>query len=239
MRSTPLKIGDLARRTGLSIRTLHYYDEIGLLSPSHRTRSGHRQYTASDVARLQQIVSLRQLGWSLGEIQGCLESPGFSPLSVVEQHLTRVREQMAAQQQLCERLEGIAGALRSGAIVSTEQFLQTIEVMTMFEKYYTKEQLAELKERREAMGEDAMREAEQAWKQLFDDVKAEMEKGTDPKSEAIQKLAARWRSLIDAFTGGNPGIEASLRTMYKQEPNAAGQFGIDPAVMAFMGKAMN
>ena len=60
-----LKIGELASRTGLTVRTLHHYDEIGLLKPSHRTDSGHRLYTVRDLGRLQQIVSLRQLGFSL------------------------------------------------------------------------------------------------------------------------------------------------------------------------------
>ena len=56
------KVGELAERTGLSVRTLHYYDEIGLLSPSRRTAAGHRLYTAGDVVRLQQIRSLKQPG---------------------------------------------------------------------------------------------------------------------------------------------------------------------------------
>src|SRR5688572_25988984 len=95
---TLLKVGDLARRTGLSVRTLHHYDEIGLLSPSHRTDSGHRLYAAADVARLQQVVSLRQLGLSLEEVRDCLDRPDCSPLSVVRMHLARLREQIALQQ---------------------------------------------------------------------------------------------------------------------------------------------
>lgn len=63
------KVGDLAGRTGLSVRTLHHYDEIGLLSPSGRTGSGHRLYSAEDVLRLQRIRSLRALGFSLEEIR--------------------------------------------------------------------------------------------------------------------------------------------------------------------------
>ena len=54
-----LKVGELARRTGLTVRTLHHYDEIGLLRPSLHTDSGHRLYTGRDVARLQQVLSLR------------------------------------------------------------------------------------------------------------------------------------------------------------------------------------
>ncbi len=60
-----LRIGELARRTGLSVRALHHYDAIGLLVPSARTDAGHRRYTAEDVARLQQIASLRALGLPL------------------------------------------------------------------------------------------------------------------------------------------------------------------------------
>ncbi|WP_437991598.1 MerR family transcriptional regulator [Sorangium sp. So ce145] len=239
MRSAPLKVGDLARQTGLSVRTLHYYEEIGLLAPSHRTASGHRMYSAGDVARLQQIKSLRELGFSLEQIAACLDQPGFSPLQTVELHLSRLREQIALEQRLCARLEGLAHVLRSGEDVSVEQLLQTIEVMTMIEKYYTPEQLEELKQRADAMGPEKMREAESAWKQIYDDMRAEMQKGSDPKGEPVQQIVKRMRELIDAFTGKNPGIERSLNTMYRQEPSVRTQHGMDPELHEFIGKAMS
>src|SRR5437763_10881234 len=96
-----LKVGELARRTGLTVRTLHHYDEVGLLRPSLHTEAGHRLYAAGDVARLQQVVSLRQLGFSLDEIRACLDQPGFSPLEVIRLHVARLREQIALQQGLC------------------------------------------------------------------------------------------------------------------------------------------
>src|SRR5262245_45281483 len=108
------KVGELAKQTGLSVRALHYYEEIGLLSPSHRTGSGHRLYTASDVARLQQILSLRQLGFALDEIRECLKTKRFTPLRLIEQHLSHVRAQIALKERLCERLEGLATAFREG-----------------------------------------------------------------------------------------------------------------------------
>src|SRR6476646_6711292 len=67
MRPPPWKVGELAKRTGVSVRALHHYDEIGLLSASLRSESGYRLYTEADVIRLQQIRSLRSLGFSLDE----------------------------------------------------------------------------------------------------------------------------------------------------------------------------
>src|SRR4051812_36118415 len=108
MRYDALKVGDLARRTGLTVRTLHHYDEIGLLKPSLHTESGYRLYSAGDVGRLQRVLSLRQLGFSLEQIRDCLDRDGFSPLEVIELHLNRLHEHMDAQRKLCERLEALA-----------------------------------------------------------------------------------------------------------------------------------
>src|SRR5437660_4968445 len=127
MRCEALKVGELARRTGLTVRALHHYDEIGLLKPSLHTDSGHRLYTAGDVARLQQVLSLRQLGFSLEEVRDCLDRPGFSPLEVIGLHVARLREQMERQRKLCERLEALAVHLRAAGEVSADEFLRTIE----------------------------------------------------------------------------------------------------------------
>jgi DNA-binding transcriptional MerR regulator len=92
MRYQALRVGELARRTGLTVRTLHHYDAIGLLKPSLHTEAGYRLYTAGDVARLQQVRSLRQLGFSLDEIRDCLDRPDFAPLEVISLHVARLRE---------------------------------------------------------------------------------------------------------------------------------------------------
>jgi DNA-binding transcriptional MerR regulator len=233
-----MKIGELARRTGVSIRTLHYYDEIKLLSPSLHSTAGHRIYGLREITRLQQIRSLQQLGFRLKDIQAMLASRSHSPLRVVEMHLKRMKEQIASHQRLCDRLESLAESMRSRK-VSVDQLIQTIEVMNMFEKYYSKEQLEELKQRADALGESGMRQAEKDWTTLMAEVRVEMEKGSDPNSPAVQALARRWRALIEAFTGGNPEIEKSLRTMYQSEPVHQKIEGTpDPSMMSYMGKAM-
>ena len=73
-----LKVGALARRAGLTVRTLHHYEEIGLLVPARRTGSGHRLYGMPEVRRLHQITSLKQMGLSLDEIRASLDGGGCS-----------------------------------------------------------------------------------------------------------------------------------------------------------------
>jgi len=230
MRSDPTwKVGELAARTGLTVRTLHHYDAIGLLSPSVRTDSahgsGHRLYTAADVSRLHQILCLKQLGFGLEQIKEYMTRANYDPKQVVRLHLGKVRQQAAELAELGQRLQGLSEVLDKSETVSPETFLQTIEAMTMIEKYYTPEQLKQLEDRREEGGaemEEAIQKGPQMWADLFADVKAAMDAGVDPTDPKALDLAKRWLALVSAFTGGDPGIFNSLKTMYKQEDRVAG-----------------
>jgi DNA-binding transcriptional MerR regulator len=222
MRPPPWKVGELARRTGLTVRTLHYYDEIGLLAPSHHTDAGHRLYTAGDVARLQQIKSLRELGFGLEQIRDCLTDPDFSPRRVIALHVARLGEQIEHLQRLKQRLEALAEVLDRTEAASVEEFLSVIQEMTMIEKYYTPEQLEQLKQRAGTVSAERIREVEAEWPRLMAQVKAEMDKGTDPASEGVQQLARRWEGLVNEFTGGDPGIFQSLKAMWETEPTIHG-----------------
>jgi MerR family transcriptional regulator, thiopeptide resistance regulator len=234
----PLKVGELARRTGLTVRTLHHYDEIGLLRPSLHSEAGHRQYTASDIARLQQIVSLRQLGFSLDEVRDCLTQPEFLPLEVIRLHTARLREQIEQQRKLCERLEALAEHFRAAEEVSADEFLWTIEVMTMIENYYTPEQLDKLRQRREAPGgDDLTRQGTADWADLMEQYRLEMERGTDPADPRLQALEQRRQELVKAFSGGDAGIEQSLTRLWmEQGDKLCAQFAMDPRVMEYLGK---
>ena len=230
-----LKIGDLATASGVSIRTLHHYDEIRLLSPSGRTESGHRLYGREEVVRLQQIISLRQMGFPLDRIKDLLDRRGMEPRQVIELHIARLREQLATQQQLIERLESLAAHCESA---DADEYLKTMEMMIMFEKYYSKEQLETLARRREMLGEDTMREVQEEWPRLIASVRAEMERCTDPKDPRVQALAQRWKELIDMFTGGDAGIAQSLANFYRGEPQFAAEQGLGGGVSEYVKKAL-
>jgi DNA-binding transcriptional MerR regulator len=229
------KVGELAERTGLTVRALHHYDAMGLLSPSVRTDSahgsGHRLYTAADVARLQQIQSLKQLGFALEQIREYLARADYDPRRVVRLHLERVRGQAAELKRLEDRLAALADALEEAEMVSADEFLSTIEEMTMIEKYYTPEQLESLQRRRDEAGEageEAIRQGPQRWAELQASVRAAMDAGVQPTDPQAQELARRWFALVGEFTGGDPGIFLSLKRMYQNEDTV---HGMDVAAM--------
>lgn len=156
------KVGELAARTGLSVRALHHYEKIGLLIPSRRTGAGHRPYADEEVLRLQQIASLRALGLSLEEIRGCPDVEDYSPIRAIELHIARLRERVDSERRLCERLEGVAALLaaREGSAggASAERFVGTVMEVTRMseniEKYHTAEQLEQLERRKQDVGEE-------------------------------------------------------------------------------------
>jgi len=233
------RVGRLARDTGISVRTLHHYDDIGLLKPSRRTASGHRLYTAADVERLQKIVCLRDLGLSLLDIGVCLDRDHATLQVVLEAHEAALGKRVEAARRLHRRLQDLIAALRRGDQIPVEHIIQNIEEMTtMFHKYYTPEQMEDFRKSAEALGDSGMRKAQDDWQELMAAVRAEMDRGTDPQSPTVQALAKRWGDLVKAFTQGNPQVEQALKTMHREE-RATGdpQWFPDPAMLDYIKRA--
>jgi MerR family transcriptional regulator, thiopeptide resistance regulator len=214
------KVGELAKRTGLTVRTLHHYDQIGLLRPSARTESmhasGHRLYTAADVARLQQIQSLKLLGFALDDIREYLSRSDYDPRRVVRLHLSRVRGQVAELQKLAEKLTVLADALDKAEVVSADEFLTTIEEMTMIEKLYTPEQMKQFEEVAKAVGPDEIQAVQDGWVALMAEVRANTH--LDPAGPEAQELGRRWEELTERTMRGYqafPDVKQAIADNYK------------------------
>jgi hypothetical protein len=110
--------------------------------------------------------------------------------------------------------------------------------MSMFEKYYTPEQLAQLEQRRQELGEDAIKSVENEWAELFAQLREHRLAGDPPSDPAVQALRRRAGELIQMFTGGDPGIQASLQRMYESEgPQRASRGMADAEDLAYLESA--
>jgi len=233
-----LRVGQLAKRTGLTVRTLHHYDELGIVSPRRRSAAGYRLYGEDDVARLLQVVLLRRLGLSLAEVRASLDDPRHALPTALRAQASRLRAQIAHEQRLLARLDSLAGRLEQSTDGAGNDVLETLEMLTMFEKYMTEEQLATLAERKEQLGAAHIAEVEAEWPRLIAAVRSAMESGVDPASPEVQPLVRRWQELVREFTGGDPQIAGAVRKMYAGEPAVRQRTGLDEGIMEYVARAI-
>jgi DNA-binding transcriptional MerR regulator len=238
------KIGELAKETGLTVRTLHHYDEIGLLVATSRSESDYRLYSPTDVERLQQILSLRQLGFTLKKIKELLDGSEFTIQEIVQMHLEKLQEQMELQESLTKKLRKLSIAISSQNDISSERLIKIIEVMAKmtehgFNPKFSDEEKAQLDTRREEMGEEKIKEVEKEWPELIAKVRAEMAKGSAPSDPDVQKLAKRWNELVMMFTGGDKQVENKLNEAYEESPDFAASMGLDKELFEFIEQAMS
>jgi DNA-binding transcriptional MerR regulator len=145
-------VGELAEATGVTVRTLHHYDEIALLTPTSRSAAGHRRYAAADVRRLHRIAALRGFGFTLAQIAGVLDSGETDVRALVDQQLAQAEDRLAKVRRLCASLRSVALAL-AVTNPSPEMFVQLIEGMTAMENAYSREELEAMTEHRRRMTE--------------------------------------------------------------------------------------
>ena len=236
-----LRIGEIAARAGVTVRTLRHYDEIGLLKSTARNDAGYRLYSRADLERLTGIVALRATGLPLPEIRAVLDDSSFTLKQCLNLHLERLDQRIRQQKKVRQRLQAILRRFEETGENSIDQLTEVLEVIQMFEKYYTPEQLEKLRERRELVGEQRMRQAGEEWNHLFAGYRDAMEKGLSPEDPVVQELARKAGALITEFSGGDKGIEQSLANMYRNEgaSKVLGSHGIsmDNSLWAYMARA--
>lgn len=226
-----LKAGELARRTGVTVRALHYYHSIGLLVPSARSEAGYRLYNRDDIRRLHQIQALKRLGVPLAEIGTLLTDGALSLPQVLTQQIEALDRQLTQMQQLRQRLGQLQQQLAQGGEPELTDWLTTLEMMTMYDNYFTAEELTQLP----FYQADAQREAE--WQQMVEKLLALQDKGVEPQDREAQELARRWMRTLERDTAHNPAFLQRLTTMHLNEPAMQQQTGITPAMLDYITRA--
>lgn len=227
----PLQVGDLARSTGLTVRTLHHYDEIGLLKPSGRSDSGYRLYSEADVARLHAIQALRHLGLALAEIGPLLDGSEAAPQRVIEQQMHALEHQIRRATELRERLALMHGMLRRGGSPSMDDWVETLSMMTTFGRYFAAGELKQI------LG--AYAGIEHDWLQLQAQVRRYMDTGGGIDTWECQALTRRWKMLMVRWMDGDYALMERWGAMFRQESKVRGQGGAPPTdMMEFMESAI-
>ncbi len=229
------RTGQFARKASVSIRTLRYYDQEGLLAPSQYSEAGYRLYTDADLVNLQQILALKFLGFSLDEIKALLSGSPRSLQEVLSQQREMMQAKWVQLESIIQAIDETEKLLQVGqcdweSLIRVIQAIQMEQDKDWVKKYFTPEQqqqmqqlseqsyTPETRERLAARGPWTEADQEQAsaqWSSVLSDVARLAAAGTDPASAEAQDVAMRHSNLISAFTGGDPEISGGLNKWWK------------------------
>ena len=236
---------EFAELTGVTVRTLHHYDQIGLLKPSRRTPRGFRQYTDRDFARLEQIVVLKFLGLPLREIRDLLRD-NSALFGVLQRQQRLLAEKRWRLDRAIAAIEKATRSLRSRQGPDWSLFRKIIREIEMqsdmdwTKKYYSEEAQAKVEARKHLWSPELQERVSKQWAELFVDIEASL--GEDPAGQKAQALVARWKKLVEAFTSGDAEIQKGLNAMYADQANwpkgPKRNWQIRPEIQGFIMKAM-
>jgi len=225
-------VGALAKLTGVSVRTLHHYDEIGLLSPSERTAAGYRLYNAEDAERLHRILVYRALGFDLKRIAEIIDDPAADAIAHLQRQRELLQQQVARLQETIRSVEAMMNAKKSGLNLSDE------EVREVFGAFDPAEHEAETEQR---WGEtDAFKQSrrrtsgygKKEWlaikaegEQIESGMAAALQAGLPASSDAAMDLAEQHRNHISRwFYDCEYAIHRGLAEMYVADPRFAAHY---------------
>ncbi len=229
------RIGELAARVGVSVRTLHHYDRLGLVQPSARSEAGYRLYGEPDFLRLQQVLTLRCLGFPLPRIRDVLDSEDFDVAASLRVQRLALRERIEELQRVESAIGDALAVHERGGRWDWNLVLTAAEAAgnssggNVMEKYYTPEQMAQFAELRAETPPEEIEAVEREWSALLADVRAS--RGLDADSAEAKALVARWDALQGrtmAHFASKPGLVEAIGRNYE-----AGSFeGMDRAPQA-------
>ncbi len=221
-----LSVGKVAELASVSVRTLHHYDEIGLLSPSGRSEAGYRLYDDADLVRLQQILFYRELGFSLEDIDRVMTDPHFDRRTALLEQRRMLAQKSAHLGEMLEAIDRALEAAQKGIVMSKE------EMFEVFGDFDPAEYEDEVKERwgdTDAYKESSKRTArytKQDWERIktegaeqLDRMIALFDEGVSPEDPRSMGVAEAARLSIDRnFYPCSREMHVNLGEMYVADP---------------------
>jgi DNA-binding transcriptional MerR regulator len=217
---TVKKLADIA---GLSVRTLHYYDELGLLKPKSRTANGYRYYDDEAVVRLQQIMFFRELGFGLNEIDRILADPGFDVIEALQSHRTLLSKKAERIDELLSTIDKTIKNLKGEGNMPIKEYYEGFSD-EQIEKYrrevrerWGEKTLEDSEARVLKMGKENFKALQDEGGAIFKAISDNMPKGYDSKD--VQELVEKWRNWLENFSHYSDEAILGLGQAYSQCPD--------------------
>ncbi|WP_080408856.1 MerR family transcriptional regulator [Burkholderia ubonensis] len=225
----PLTVGMLARRCGITVRALHYYDQTGLLKPIGRSTSGYRLYDEASVSTIRTIQALRGLGLTLDAIAQMLRNRQIALAEVIAESRLAIDAELARLNTLNERLGVLQAACDSGVTWLDADWPETLALLERYRAHFNTAEIAKILAR--------WKDMEAALSALFADVRDAMDRHVPPASGEAQKLAYRWLAAAMQWMNGDIAIARRWRQLHDGAAPAPDHTGLDRTVIAYIEQA--
>jgi DNA-binding transcriptional MerR regulator len=242
---TAYTVSQLANMAGVSVRTLHHYDQIGLLQPAARTAAGYRLYGEPELLRLQQILFFKELDMPLGEVRQILDDPGFDQVTALEQHRQALQQRMKRLTRLLSTIDKTIDRLTEEDMAVTDEELYEGFTVEQIERY--EREVREMYD--PALVQESQRRLKKMSSAQWQAVKAEGEAVTTglaaladlaPDDPEVQALVARHHAWIENFYPCSAEVYRGLGQGYVEHPEFRAFYEeVRPGLADFMQAAMN
>ena len=220
-----LTVGRTAELVGVSVRTLHHWDEIGLVSPSERTWSDYRVYQAADIERIQQVLLHRELGLSLAEVRAVLDDPDTDVVAQLDRQRAVLSERLDRLRRMIAAVDRMKEAHMSEQKLTAQQQAEILgdgwdpawqdEAQ---ENWGDTPEWAQSEKIKARMGVDDWKRVKEETDRLEADLAAAMTAGVQPGSEEANALAQRHRASIGQWFDITVQKQVCISRMYVQDP---------------------
>ncbi len=233
----------LSKLAGVSTRTLHYYDQIGLFKPSSLGANGYRHYEEEALLKLQQILFYRELGLSLDKIKAVVGHPDFDVLTALRCHKEALQGRVERLNRLIQTVDNTIDHLKGS---------ETMNAKGLFEGFSEEEQEKYALEAERTYNPETVRASNRKWKAyppaekerilaegkaIYADLVVAMPKGA--ASAEVQACVARWQNYMQYFWSPNDEQLIGLADMYTDDPRFRANFDkMDPKLAGFMQEAV-
>jgi DNA-binding transcriptional MerR regulator len=237
------KIGDVSQLTGLSIRALHHFDEIGLLIPAHRDPSGYRRYNRENLLRLQHILVLRELGMPLSEIHKALQNGPQPDLNALKSHRQNLMERRASLDKLLQTLTKTINTMENNTLVTEAELFEGFSkheidaINAEVDATWDPATVAESRRRTASFTKAQWNSVKAHGTDVEQNLAASMHLPAD--SDAVQALVKQHHAWIEHFYPCTKAMYLGLASLYLEDERFTAHYErIKPGLAAFLSNAM-
>lgn len=237
-------IGELARLSKTTVRTLRYYNEIGLLSPVHVSEGGHRRYSEDSVPRLHYILLLKEIGFGLNEIRDIITNQAASPRELLEFRLKVLAAKIEEMEKSRATIQSALQIIDFGGQEDWDALFDTFSQSHQHQKTFREKRNLYFSDVEQEKFGSMLKFGEETslnrdWSVLMNEIRESIELGVSPDSSAGQNFAKRWHQLVEIMYDGDWSLANKVWELQQGQAFELGLVQVDKRIVQFIEAAFS